>query len=331
MWLRTTGSYEVTGFTLNFDGTYDEDLTSVNNTAVGVLPAIWVNLAPNQGDTVELGMYPQSEVTNTVIKDALTGLAGPLPTEADAKAWTDYGFYISGAIKSYTWYIDVNYIGEQYRGVYFTINRPQLTTGGSDSWSVQYGNGYLINNVYWFKWEPINWMVHKTSGNKVLMSSNLILDATHFYNNLDNRINNDEEIKPNNYTHSDIRSWLQNTFYEQAFTEVEKNKILFTNYENDGSSAVAPDNLTSGDKVFLLSKDDIYNAELGFVDDNARVRDASKYASALGLGYNNWWVRTGSNSFDTDVYYSDDKGDASYEIFVTMTANGVVPAMWITL
>lgn len=54
-------------------------------------------------------------------------------------------------------------------------------------------------------------------------------------------------------------------------------------------------------------------------------------ASALGLGYNNWWVRTGSNSFDTDVYYSDDKGDASYEIFVTMTANGVVPAMWITL
>src|SRR5574344_2885966 len=106
--------------------------------------------------TVLMGMYPQSMVTDATLLSTLNSVSGTLPTSANSQTWTDYGYYISGSVSSYMWYIDLVNGSDEYRGVYFTSYRPYSTsTISSTGNSYQDDNGYSTSNVYWFKYEPI--------------------------------------------------------------------------------------------------------------------------------------------------------------------------------
>ena len=85
-------------------------------------------LVSREGDYVYFGTYPQSEVTDSTLKSTLTGSAGTLPTSTNSGSWTSYGYYIDGSVSNFMWYIDKEYEGEKYRGVYFTSYRPFDTT-----------------------------------------------------------------------------------------------------------------------------------------------------------------------------------------------------------
>lgn len=60
-------------------------------------------------------------------------------------------------------YADITLDGEKYRAVRFTAYRPDFigdlasTTNGS--YSMQDDNGYKLNTVYYFKYEPLKWRV----------------------------------------------------------------------------------------------------------------------------------------------------------------------------
>ena len=83
--------------------------------------------------------------------------------------------------KDYMKYTDIVYDGSKYRGVYFSEYRPcHIGDISSAINSFQDENGYLINTIYWFKYEPILWRVLDPSTGLIMTES--ILDSQ-AYNN----------------------------------------------------------------------------------------------------------------------------------------------------
>jgi len=79
----------------------------------------------------------------------------------------------------------------------------------------------------------------------------------------------------NEWSTSYVRSWLNRTFYNEAFSTEEKEKLI---------------NGVTGDKVYLLS---VEEAEKYFANDEARVCYSARHAKASGVYTNNsgacWW------------------------------------------
>ena len=77
----------------------------------------------------------------------------------------------------------------------------------------------------------------------------------------------DQIVYPNNYKYSDIRTWLNNDFYNSAFA-LNSSYIQTTNVDN--SAATTPNSTNkyacdnTQDKVFLLSYKDNFNSNYGF-------------------------------------------------------------------
>ena len=74
-------------------------------------------------------------------------------------------------------------------------------------------NGYAVNTIYWFKFEPIKRRVLDQKSGFVM--SELILDSQP-YNNVV------LESGANDWAKSFIRKWLNNEFYSIAFTTEKK-------------------------------------------------------------------------------------------------------------
>ena len=306
-----------------------------------------------ESNYIYFGAYPQSKVTDKTLKSKLKSSAGAFPTSSNSGNWTSYGYYISGSVSNYMWYIDKEYEGEKYRGVYFTSYRPNWTTDSSSSYnnSNQYDNGYLKGNLYWFKYEPIKWRILSEGSGKALILAELILDAQEFYPSTSSHTENGTTIYANNWEYSTIRKWLNETFYNVAFNDLQKALIVATELDNkttayDGSSnsnATCQNNTT--DKVFLLSYKDILNTSYGFLSsgtnntamrkqtsDYAQVQGAStsKESNYLGNGY--WWLRSPNDGYYSYyASYVNFYGNVGYRNYVHSTDNGVVPALTIML
>lgn len=300
------------------------------------------------GTKIYFGSYPQTEVTESSLKSMLGKEAGANPTSANKGKWTDYGYFIDGSVSSYMWYIDVNYQGSRYRGVYFTSYRPIYTTyNSSTDNSMQDDNGYNTNTVYWFKWEPIEWRVLEQKDGTALLMASIILDSQQYYRAYSGtRTIADITIFNNNYKESDIRAWLTKTFYETAFDSYTK-KIVETTTVNNGKSSTASRYNTyvcedTQDKVFLLSDQDVRNASYGFSDYTALRLKSTDYAKSQGVfvytgdyaGNGWWWLRSPNedrSAAANNISGYGNPGRSGSFADVNGTAGGVVPALWIKL
>ena len=308
----------------------------------------------DNGDYILFGEYPQSMVTDSTIKTSLNSMAGSLPTSSNNRNWTSYGYYYNGSISNYMWYIDLTFNGEKYRGVYFTQYRPRVT-GGSSSDTCEDDNGYVPNTIYWFKWEPIKWQIIYADDGTALLLCDIAIDSQQIYVNYSNRTIDGSTIYSSNYEYSDIRKWLNESFYELAFT-AEQRDIIQTVLNNNSASSTNPkgnstywNNGTNNysckdtyDNVFLFSVSEITNTEYGYsnnveTQDDFRQKYASDYAKSQGCGivngYCNWWTRSSVYSYRGYVRVCNadgSAGDWSYNA-VYDTNNGVVPALWIKL
>jgi len=290
--------------------------------------------------TVLMGMYPQSMVTDATLLSTLNSARGTLPTSANSQAWTSYGYYISSsASTSYMWYIDITNGTEEYRGVYFTSYRPYYTDGTSSTdYSYQDDNGYNTSNVYWFKYEPITWRVLDVQSGKAFLMANLVLDSQDYHYSYDTRTIGGSTVYPNNYKESHIRSWLNDNFYNTAFSTEEKARIQTTTVDNSVASIGYSSNpyvcANTTDKVFLLSYVEATNASYNLGTNASRQLGPSDYAKSQGVytygGYNLWWLRSPS---DDDANYARHvRGNGRVSDYdVDYTYNGVVPALWISL
>ena len=269
------------------------------------------------GDIVEFGSYPQSEVTDSALISALNSADGE---------WISYNYY-SGTGRwdngkmtpsDYMRYKDVEYGSEKYRGVVFDSYRPYQTGYTcTANYSYQDNNGYTTGNVYWFKYEPVQWRVLDPAAGLVMAEP--IIDAQP-YNNYILKSGIDEygyiaywgssakTYYANNYAESSIRKWLNEDFYDTAFSTAQQNIIEYTTLDNSAysSSHSAYDSATTTDKIFLLSYNDALNTSYGFSNStgSSSVGQAkpTAYAKAQGVytssGRSYWWLRSPGYSSD---------------------------------
>ena len=277
-------------------------------------------------DTILFGSYPQSEVTDISLKSALDSLAG-----ATSTGWTSYGYYISGTASGYMRYIDIKLYGEKYRGVYFDSYRPDYPDHSSSvKDTYQDDNDYVSGKIYWFKYEPISWTILTQESGKALILCDMIIDSQDFdYEN---------GTYSNNYERSTIRSWLNDTFYNTAFNESQKEIILTTTVDNSAKSTGSDSNPyvcgDTNDEIFLLS----YAEAAKYLSTNElRIKKTTDYAksqnactgtTSLHFGNGYWWLRSPSPHFNNYEYYVDFDGSLyTYKAYYTLV--GIVPALQI--
>ena len=242
------------------------------------------------GDIVEFGSYPQSKVTDSSLVSALNGVL---------KNWVSYGYYSSSVQGDWMKYADFTYNGIKYRAVTFSQYRPGYTSFSSSSdYTYQDDNGYTPNNIYFFKYEPLKWRVLDPSTGLVLCES--IIDSQ-AYSNTEYKYGidpyrytaywNDVEHThyANDYATSSIRAWLNDDFYNTAFSSSQKASILTSELDNRAYSTSYSeyDSETTYDKVFLLSWSEMQNTAYGFPantsSSSARKAKGTDYAKCQGL------------------------------------------------
>lgn len=293
---------------------------------------------------MNLGKYPQTQVIDKTLIQDLNRMAnsGAMPTIHNDYYWSDYNYYISSRIASYMFYQDIDYDSDgtyDYRGVYFTQNRPFFDSYESSmELSTQDENGYLINQTYWFKYEPIEWDVLEEKDGKKLIITNLILDSQDYCSSKQEEkyAHNDGIGYTNNYELSSIRKWLCDTFYNTAFSASEKETIDITLVDNSVSSTEKESNAyvcnNTMDKIFLLS---CFEATSYYANWEERQTKGTDYAKAQGLFVDNssknsmWWLRSPYYSDPTQVYQVN-RGRYS-TAYVDDTKCGIRPACWVTL
>ncbi len=201
----------------------------------------------------------------------------------------------------------------------------------------------IKGDSYYFKVEPLLWRIltenYNDTGNALIVCDTIV-DMVPYRSNIANSgddycaanedgtilidetatpgqgVNENYQVYANNYEYSEIRAYLNNDFYNRAFTAEEQALIMTTAVDNSFESIFGSYADESGftsetfncecrntqDKVFLLSLSDVNNAEYGF---------KNSYADVYGGA-------TTANTFDTArAYYTSDYSRAMGVMTVT--------------
>lgn len=185
---------------------------------------------------------------------------------------------------------------------------------------------------------PIEWLVLARDGNKALLISRYWLDA-----------------QPYNTDHTSVtwetctlRTWLNVTFYNKAFSSDEQAAILTTSVDNGKNQGYSKWSTSGGnnteDKVFLLSYAEA-NKYFGVTYDNisntkSRVAptayaiahgtwtsSSNKTADGTDAGW--WWLRSPGNYQDFAAVVDTD--GSLRNITVNYVSGSVCPALWVNI
>ena len=177
---------------------------------------------------------------------------------------------------------------------------------------------------------PIEWLVLARDGNKALLISRYGLDAQP-YNTKWGYIT---------WEQCTLRTWLNGTFLNKAFTAEEQKGILLTNVDNGSSQGYSVygtiGSNNTQDRIFLLSYAEA-NKYLGvtYDDRNNTKSRAAPTAYAIKQGAHIWtaawwwWLRSPGRYRSSAA---DVGTDGSLSYYYVDYANGCVrPALWINL
>ncbi len=224
-------------------------------------------------DCIYFGSYPQSEViceTDTAAANRLKS-CGTEYKKVNKRTWNrivNAKYNSNGdATIGKTKYRRIKYKDSIYDGnTYWGRDE-------DDSWKKKY---------HYFKYEPVKWRVLKVSGNDAFLLADKALDKQWYHSTQKNIT----------WEKCSMRSWLNSTFLNAAFSTNQKKAIKTTNVSNAGNIEYG----TSGgkdtqDKIFLLSEREVYYTaaaqSYGFIKDSkvkdeARRCKSSTYAKAMG-------------------------------------------------
>ena len=292
------------------------------------------------GDIIEFGSYPQSKITDS-------DLIAKIEAAGKSISWVDYNYYAGTGdwddgnmkpVDGMMLYKDIPYNGSKYRAVKINQYRP-YRTGNTSSETYQYDNGYNKGNIYYFKYEPLSWRILDPSEGYVMC--NKIIDSQAYQNfiyyNGSEYYNSEAcENYASDWVTSSLRQWLNNSFYNTAFTAEEKEQIGTSHLENKSIISSAYNSADTYDKIFLISYYDAANSAYGFdsssdANDAARQLKGTDYAKCQGLYVSSsydgpsWWrLRSPNNSYGaTEVVLG---GWAYGYCGAGDTDGGVVPA-----
>ena len=202
--------------------------------------------------------------------------------------------------KSISGYKDVDTLLETDENLLAAARRAEWTTIGN---IVTFGSYEQDNNTSNGQ-EDIEWIVLATEGDKSLIISKYALDCRKY----------NTEYTSVTWETCSLRTWLNETFYNSAFSTAEQAQILKTTVTDDKNPdySTSPGNDTK-DNVFLLS---ITEANKYFSSDSERMCVPTAYAIAQGawtsssysVGGNAtcwWWLRSPGfiSSYAAYVFY----------------------------
>ena len=176
------------------------------------------------------------------------------------------------------------------------LSNPRVAQDDTVTWDCVYFGNYWQNDTNGDgvadqndEKEPIKWRVLSVDGNDAFLLSDMALD-TKPYN---------EEKKFATWENCTLRAWLNDSFYNAAFTDKEKSNITETKATNISGDGVL-------DKISVLSDIDACNASYGFnyetynfghksYDSQTREAKNTAYANANGAFSHRengcWWLR----------------------------------------
>ena len=178
--------------------------------------------------------------------------------------------------------------------------------------------------------EEIEWQILEKQDNKILLISKYALDCQQY---------NTEQTDVTWETCT-LRSWLNSTFINNAFTEAEQSMIADTKVTADKNPnySTNPGNDTT-DKIFLLSINEVNKY---FTTDESRKCVPTAYAIEQGAYTSDsyttggkatcwWWLRSpgSSQDFASLVYFGGSVSNFGY--YVDGSSGCVRPALWINL
>ena len=316
---------------------------------LSVAPMSGIDLAPKAsakdissysvGDIITFGSYPQSKVTDS-------DLIAKIEATGKSISWVDYNYYAGTGdwrdgnmkpVDGMMLYKDIPYNGNKYRAVKINQYRPCETGDTSSaSYTVQDDNGYYTGNVYYFKYEPLTWRVLDPSEGYVMCNQTIDSQAYQnfiYYNGSEYYNSKGCTNYASDWVTSSLRQWLNNDFYNTAFSVEEKEQIGTSHLENKSIHSSAYDSADTYDKIFLISYYDATNSAYDFNSSNRQMK-GTDYAKCQGLWVSTsssysrnslWWLRSPSDSDDAPAV-SDGGWADSYCDHVNITYRGVVPA-----
>lgn len=184
---------------------------------------------------------------------------------------------------------------------------------------------YEQDNVTSNGTEDIEWLVLAKENNKILVISDKALDYQR-YNKTYEKIT---------WEQCSLRKWLNDSFFNAAFSEEEQALIQNTTVSADKNPKYStdPGNATT-DKVFLLS---INEAEKYFSGEQARKCTTTAYVIAIAQSeYDNkyvswWWLRSPGDK-QKNAAHVNYAGSIDYSsLSVSGNVGCVRPALWISI
>ena len=214
-----------------------------------------------------------------------------------------------------------------------TLNNP-TTENGVTTWDCIYFGNYKQTVKY--KKEPIEWRVLSVNGDDAFLLADQCLDCKPY----------NEEYADATWETCSLRKWLNEDFYNEAFSENEKKAIKRATVVNEGipEYGIKGGNDTQ-DNVFLLSIAEASEPKYGFAEifnDEFKTREAklTDYAKVNGARHRideeyicngDWWLRSpGKNSCTAAGVSSSGLGDY-YGCDVDRIGVTVRPALHINL
>ena len=178
--------------------------------------------------------------------------------------------------------------------------------------------------------EEIEWQILEKQDNKILLISKYALECQQY---------NTEQTDVTWETCT-LRSWLNSTFINNAFTEAEQSMIVDTKVTADKNPnySTNPGNDTT-DKIFLLSINEVNKY---FTNDDSRKSVPTAYAIEQGAYKSSsetsggkatcwWWLRSPGSSQDGASLVYDDGSVLNCGHIVGNSDDCVRPALWINL
>ena len=187
----------------------------------------------------------------------------------------------------------------------YGLSNPTISDGVTTWDCIYFGNYYQSNSS---TKEPIKWRVLTVNGNDAFLLADQNLDAKPY----------NEEYTDVTWATCTLRTWLNDTFLNTAFTSAEQAAIKNTTVVNEDNPYYDTEGgANTIDKVYLLSIAEACNTAYGFDDEfewDSKTREAKNtaYAKKASTTYeldSDWWLRSpGYNSARATLVYSNGCG-----------------------
>ena len=224
-----------------------------------------------------------------------------------------------------------------------SLQNPTTDGNGVTTWDCIYFGNYWQNDTNGDgkadqndQKEPIKWRVLSVNGNDAFLLADQNLDAKPY----------NEKSTDVTWATCTLRTWLNDTFLNTAFTSAEQAAIKNTTVVNEDNPYYDTEGgVNTTDKVYLLSIAEASNTAYGFngefgTESETREAKNTVYAKERGAwtststeyeGNGDWWLRSPGNSGDiaSNVYdsgYGSDSGN-----YVSTDNNAVRPALHLNL